>query len=258
MTEEDGGTSPARWRTRVQKDGEAYRLSGEKLYVTNAPVADLFLVVGSESPDAGALGLTALLVPRETAGLRVEPLEPTFGLHGSPMGRVSFDDCLLPPDALLGGSRAGLGVLQTCMRVERTCILAGFLGAAQRDLAACVARMRGRRGADGPLLGHQAVSHRLARMHCRLESARSVLYLGTDALDRGTAAAHDPAVVKLTLSETIVACALDAMQLLGGAAWVDPNGSGSALADAIGTLSASGTSDAQLNTIASALTRIYS
>jgi alkylation response protein AidB-like acyl-CoA dehydrogenase len=174
------------------------------------------------------------------------------------MGRVSFDDCLLPPDALLGGSRAGLGVLQTCMRVERTCILAGFLGAAQRDLAACVARMRGRRGADGPLLGHQAVSHRLARMHCRLESARSVLYQGTDALDRGTAAAHDPAVVKLTLSETIVACALDAMQLLGGAAWVDPNGSGSALADAIGTLSASGTSDAQLNTIASALTRIYS
>jgi L-prolyl-PCP dehydrogenase len=258
MTEDEGGTTAARWRTRVRREGADYLVSGAKAYVTNAPVADLFLVFASENPDAGALGLTALLVPRSCPGLRVEPHDSTVGLRGSPMGRVVFDDCRLPADAVLGAPRAGLGVMQSCMRFERTCILAGFVGAAARDLATCVARMKARQGADGPLLTHQAVSHRMARSHCRIEAARSVLYHGADALDRSTATAHDPSMVKVMLSEAVVACALDTMQLLAGAAWTDAMGTGSTLADTVGVLSASGTSEAQLNTIASALPGLYS
>jgi alkylation response protein AidB-like acyl-CoA dehydrogenase len=255
VTEAGGGTTAAQWTTRVERDETGYRLSGEKVYVTNAPVAGVFLVLAREGD--GPLGLTALLVPRDTPGLRVEPLEPTLGLRGAPMGRVLLADCRLPAGAVLGVSSAGLCVLQACLRYERTCILAGLLGAAARDLAACVARTTARHGADGPLLRYQAVGHRLARMHCRIEAARGVLYRGAEAIDRGVAAAHDPAVVKLTVSEALVACAVDVMQTFAGAGWIGTDDVGGGLADAIGSLSASGTSDAQLNTIAAALPRLY-
>ena len=137
------------------------------------------------------------------------------------------------------------------MRYERTCILAGFVGAAERDLAAGVALARERKDDQGPIFRHQAVSHRLARMQCRIESARWQIYRGAWAIDHGNDQILAPATVKLTVSETLVECAMDVLRTFAGAGWLDEQGVGTALRDVVGTLSASGTSDVQLNLIAS-------
>ena len=156
---------------------------------------------------------------------------------------------------MLGKPGAGLSALTIAMQYERTCILAGFLGAAERDLALCAQYLHRRKDAHGALSDHQAVAHRLARMKARLESARWLLYRGAWALDHAKEPLHTPAMVKLVLSETLMDCALDVLKLFGGAGWLDEQGVATALRDVAGILTASGTSDVQLNVIASCLPR---
>jgi L-prolyl-PCP dehydrogenase len=255
-TEPEGGSSASHKGTVAQAIEGQYVLRGTKTLVTNGPAAELFLVIASESPRRGALGLTAFLVPRETAGLRIEPLAGTLGMYGAPMARLVFDDCRVPKDAVLGRPSGGMAVFVTSMQYERTCILAGFLGAAERDLATCVSYTHRRRDEHGPLFGHQAVSHRLARMHCRIESARGLLYRGAWSIDHEKDQLGKPALVKLAVSEALVDCALDVLRTFAGAGWLDEGGMATALRDVVGTLSASGTSDVQLNLIASCLPKL--
>jgi alkylation response protein AidB-like acyl-CoA dehydrogenase len=252
-TEPSGGSSASRMTTIARRIDDGYIISGAKTLVTNGPVADLFLLIASESPNRGALGLTAFLVPRHTLGLQVEPLVGTLGMQGAPMAKIILNDCRLPKEAMLGGPCGGLPVFSCSMQCERSCILAGFLGAAERDLAACVAYTQQRRDGEGRLFDHQAVSHRLARMKCRIESARWLLYWGAWSIDHGKDPLLTPAMVKLSVSEALVECAMDVLRTFAGAAWLDEQGMATVLRDVVGTLSASGTSDVQLNLIASCL-----
>jgi alkylation response protein AidB-like acyl-CoA dehydrogenase len=253
VTEEISGSSLAGMATVARATETGYVISGSKMYVSNGPIADVFLLIAAENPKRGLLGLTAFLVPRDTPGLSVRPLATTLGLKGAPMARVSLDDCVLPQEAVLGKPGGGFAVMRFSMQWERTCILAGFLGAAERDLCAAVEFARGRRDQRGTLFEHQAVSHRLAGLRCRLESARWMLYRGAWAV------AHDkdphlwPAMVKLTVSETVVEIAIEIMRTFAGAGWLDEKGVATALRDVVGTLSASGTSDVLLNIIAECL-----
>lgn len=256
VTEESGGTSLAAIGTVAERVGGGYLLRGRKSYVTNGPVADVFLLIASENPRRGVMGLSALLVARDTPGLTVTPLEPTLGLPGAPLARLDLDGCALPPDAVLGRPGSGFAVLQLSLQWERTCILAGFLGAAERDLAAAVAFVAGRAAPHGTQLAQQAVAHRLARLRCTLEAARALLHRGAWAIDHGDDPRLWPAMVKWTLSETLVDAALETMRTHAAAGFLDGSGPATALRDVVGTLSASGTSDAQLDVVAASLERV--
>ncbi len=253
VTESSGGSSASIPGTVATAAGDRFVINGSKTLVTNAPIADVFLLIASSSPSRGALGLTAFLLARDTPGLTVEPIDSTLGLSGAPMGRVSLRDCEVGPEAVLGRRSGGFSCLQTSMELERTCILAGFLGAAERDLRSGVAHMRRRRDDHGSLFDHQAVSHRLARAKCRLESARWLLYRAAAATERQRTNLMWPAMTKLVVSEALAACALDVLQTFAGAGWLDESGVATALRDTLGTLSASGTSDVQLNVVAECL-----
>jgi alkylation response protein AidB-like acyl-CoA dehydrogenase len=252
-TEPSSGSSASVAGTIATTADEGFVINGTKTLVTNAPVADLFLLIASSAPARGALGLTAFLLPRDTPGLTVEPIDATLGLSGAPMGRVLLRGCEVGPEAVLGRRSGGFACLQTSMELERTCILAGFLGAAERDLRAGVVHLRRRRDDHGSLFEHQAVSHRLARVKCRLESARWLLYRAAAAAERPGNNLMWPAVTKLVVSEALAACALDVLQGFAGSGWLDESGVATALRDTLGTLSASGTSDVQLNVVAECL-----
>lgn len=254
VTEPACGSSISEMATKVKKTSGGYLLDGTKMFVTNGADASLFLVIASEVAERKAMGLTAFLVPADTKGLSTEPL-PSSGMPLAPMARVRFEGCHVPEELMLGRSCGGFGILLAAMQTERTAILAGFLGAAERDLSFCVERMKQRSDQQGPLYGHQAVAHRLARMATRIESARWMLYRGAWEVDNGGDATVWPAMTKYTVSETIVDCALEVLRTLAGAGWLDEFGCVSALRDVVGTLSASGTSETQLNTIASGLVK---
>lgn len=252
-TEPSGGSSASIAGTTAIATDEGFVINGAKTLVTNAPIADVFLLIASSAPSRGALGLTAFLLARDLPGLTVEPIDSTLGLTGAPMGRVLLRDCKVGPESVLGRRSGGFACLQRSMELERSCILAGFLGAAERDLQAGVAHARSRRDGHGSLFEHQAVSHRLARAKCRLEAARWLLYRAAAATEHPGANLMLPAVTKLVVSEAVTACGLDVLQSFAGAGWLDESGVATAVRDALGTLSASGTSDVQLNVVAECL-----
>lgn len=253
VTEPQGGSNPGKMQTTAVPEGGNYILSGLKTLITNAPVADLFLIVAATRPERGSFGWTAFLVDKGTPGLSVTQLN-TAGLPGAPMGEVRLEGCVVPAENVLGTPEGGLRVFTSAMLWERTGILAGFLGAAERDLASCVQYMGGRRDGDGPLTGHQAVAHRLASAKLRLERARLMLMRAAWAVDHKHKNAQQiVAMAKIDVSEAVVETAMDVMRLTAGAGWQDKFGAATALRDTLGTFFASGTSDVQLNIIAASM-----
>jgi alkylation response protein AidB-like acyl-CoA dehydrogenase len=239
--------------TRAEATADGFRLDGIKTLVTNAPDADLFLTVAATRPQRGSFGWSAFLVPRDTPGLSVQRLT-TAGLAGAPMGQVIFDGCAVPSHALLGAEGAGLRVFTTAMLWERTGILAGFLGAAERDLAACIEYVNAGRGAEGPLAAHQAVAHRIARARLRLDRARLLVLRAAWAVEsRHKNGQQAVAMAKHDAAETVVETAMDVLRITAGAGWQNRLGASTALCDTLGTLFASGTSEIQLNIIAASM-----
>ncbi len=111
-SEPDAGSDIFSMRTRAVRDGDAYVLNGTKMFVTNAPVADLFVAYATVDPALGATGITALIIERDTPGLTVSRRLHKMGLRTSPMAEVIFEDCRVPVDQRLGREGRGVGVFE--------------------------------------------------------------------------------------------------------------------------------------------------
>jgi alkylation response protein AidB-like acyl-CoA dehydrogenase len=213
--------------------------------VTAAGDAGLYFAIGRA--DAG---VTALLVPRATPGVRVGPPLTTAGLSGARLAPVEFDACELGPEALLGRVGAGLAVFQIAMAFERALILAFRLGAMQAALDAAVRFARTREVGGASIGRHQAVAHRIARMKMRLESSRMLVYRAAWVLDRGERGQAEAALAKWHLAEAAVASSLDDVTLRGGAGFLAEAGFVATLGDALGGSIHSGTDDVLASIVA--------
>ncbi|MGI5271967.1 acyl-CoA dehydrogenase family protein [Nonomuraea sp. CA-218870] len=250
MTEEGAGSDIAAIAARATRDGDAYVLEGRKSFVSNGPIADVFVTYAVTDPRAGFLGLSAFAVPRGLPGVRVgEPYEK-LGLDGCQASWVEFDGCRVPADHRLGGEGQGGLVFQRSMAWERGCLFGVYLGLMERQLREAGRRAAGRRQFGRRLADFQAVSHRLAVMRQRLESARLLLYRACWLIDRGRAESTAAvALSKVAVSEAVVANSLDAVHLSGAAGYL----SGEAerhLRDAVPSTIFSGTTEIQREIIA--------
>lgn len=253
MTESGAGSDAFALATTAKKDGDAYVLSGTKSYVTNGTAADLFLVYARTREGAGALGLTAVLVPRSTPGVRVGSTFEKMGLARSPICSVYFEDCRVPASAILGREDRGASVFNHSMTWERACLFAAYVGRMQRLVEATIAHVRARRQFGASLAKNQAVSHRIVDMKLRLESARLLLHRACWKLANGDASIADIAMSKLAVSEAAVQTSLDAIQLFGGAGYMEETGIAVHLRDAIPSTIFSGTSEIQREIVAAAI-----
>lgn len=250
MTEDQAGSDVSRLDVTADRAGPDFILNGEKSFVTNAPQADVFVTYAVTDPKAGFLGLSAFAVPRGLAGVSVgEPLEK-MGLNGCQAARVRFDRCRVPESHLLGTEGLGHAVFQHSMAWERACLFGAYIGLMDRQLEQCVAHAAHRRQ-FGRLIGEfQAVSHRIATMKQRLESARLLLYRGCWLLDRGHDHVSAIALSKVATSEAAVANALDAMQIFAGAGYLSATGIERQLKDSLPSTIFSGTTEIQRELIA--------
>jgi alkylation response protein AidB-like acyl-CoA dehydrogenase len=253
MTEPEGGSSLAKMHTVLEKDGDDYILNGEKVFITNGPDADVLLVIATETQPASAFSLTAFLIPADLDGITIERLEPTHGLATAPMGRVRLDNCRVSKDSVVGRPKLGLKVFNSAMQWERPCILAGAIGASERDIDNAVKYLKQREDSNGTILQHQSLAHRLAHSQVRVESSRWLLYRAAWSIDKGENATFFPSLTKYAASEALVENGLDMMRIYGGAGWLDKEGVATGFADMIGGLSASGSSDIQLNMVFSSM-----
>lgn len=251
MTEIDSGSDIGQLGTTAVRDGNDYVLNGVKSFVSNAPAADVMVVYATSDPDAGFLGQTALVVPRHLPGVVVSEPFAKMGLHACPAGRVEFTDCRVPAGYRLGAEGQGGAIFQHSMAWERSCLFAIYLGQMRRQLDTCVTHAKRRRQFGRPIGAFPAVSHRIATMTQRLESARLLLYRACWLLDQGRADPAATAMAKLAVSEATVANSLDAIGVLGGAGYLAENGVEAQLRDSVPSGIFSGTSDIQRQIIAS-------
>jgi len=165
MTEPESGSDALHMRTRAQRRGDHYVLTGSKQYITNAPVADLLLVYASVTDRPGLTGLSAFLVDPGTPGLEVSCGFEKMGLRTSPMGELSLSDCVVPAEHRLGPEGAGLAIFNSSMEWERSCLFASAVGTMRRQLESCVAYARSRVQFGQPIGKFQGVADKLADMY---------------------------------------------------------------------------------------------
>lgn len=250
ITEAEAGSDAFALKTRAVRDGDTYRLSGTKSFVTNGPVADVIVVYASTAPQHGYLGLSAFAVPTASPGLRSGEVFHKAGLAGSPMSSVYLDECVVPARYRLGREGDGARIFHASMRWERACLFAIYLGAMDRQLDQVVARARTRRQYRKPIGKLQAVAHRIADMKLRLEAARLLLYRACWALEAGGDPTLAISLAKLAVSEAAIRSSLDAIQLHGGAGYITEMGIERGLRDALPATIFSGTSEVQRDLIA--------
>lgn len=245
MTEPESGSDAFSMRTRAERVGDHYRLSGTKLYITNAPVADVVLVFASHPGRPRMAGISAFLVDKGTPGFTVSRSLEKMGLRTSPMGEVVLDDCVVPAESRLGPEGAGMAIFNSSMAYERSCILASALGAMQRQLETCVGHARERKQFGQAIGKFQGVSDKVADMYLRLEAARLLVYRAAWLTGQGKPALIEAAAAKLFTSEAWVASSLDAIQIHGAYGYMKEAGIERDLRDAVAGTIYSGTSEIQ-------------
>jgi alkylation response protein AidB-like acyl-CoA dehydrogenase len=252
-SEPDAGSDVFAMRTRAVRDGDAYVLTGTKMFVTNAPIADLIVAYATIDPDLGAMGVTAFIVETSAPGIAVSPSLHKMGLQSSPMAEVVFDGCRVPVSQRLGREGRGVDVFECSMEWERGCILASALGAMRRQLEDCVRHARDRKQFGRPIGKNQSVANRLVDMKVRLETSRALVYRLGELKERGEDAMLDAAMAKLHVSQCYVQSSLDAIQVFGGYGYMTEQRIERDLRDAVGSTLYSGTTEIQRNIIAKAM-----
>jgi len=250
MSEPNSGSDAFALTTTAERVGDDYILNGSKIFVTNAPVADLFVVFGTTDRSLGFAGLCAFLIERDTPGLTVgSPIEK-MGLRTSPMAELFLDGCRVPATHVLGKPGAGMAMFNSAMEWERSCILATTVGTMQRQLERTVEYARERKQFGQPIGKFQSVANRIVDMKVRLETAQLLLYKVAWLKKMGKSAVMEAALAKLYLSECFVQSGLDAIRTMGGYGYTTEYEVERDFRDSVGGTLYSGTSDIQRNIIA--------
>jgi alkylation response protein AidB-like acyl-CoA dehydrogenase len=251
MTETETGSDAMALSTTATRDDDGYVLRGSKIFITNAPVADMFVAFATIDRSKGWAGVSAFVVDRRLPGIELGVPQDKMGLRTSPMSEVHFVDCRVPHDAVLGKPGGGLAIFNHSMDWERSLILATAVGSMQRQLDQCVAYARERRQFGKPIGKFQAVSHRIVNMKLRLKGARLALYHLAWLKSQGKATPSESAEVKLAISEAYVESSLDAISVHGGYGYMTELELERELRDAVASRIYSGTSDVLRNVVAS-------
>ena len=253
MSEPESGSDAFGLRTEAVRKGDHYVLNGTKMFVTNAPEADLFVAFATVNRRRGMWGVTGFLIERGTKGLSVSKKIGKMGLTTSPMGEVIFEDCEVAVENVLGSEGQGAAVFNHSMGWERSCILASTVGAMERQLASCLSYVKTRQQFGKPIGNFQLVASKLADMKVRLETSRLLLYRAAWTQAHGGMNAVDAAMAKLYVSESAVQSALEAIQIHGGYGYMTEFEVERDLRDMLGARLYSGTSEIQRLVIARGL-----
>ncbi len=216
LTEPDAGSDVAALALAAEPDGGGFRLTGEKVFISNAPDADIYTVFARTTTGAGARGITAFAVPRESAGLSGEPI-PFVADH--PIGRLQFDGVAVPAENVLGEIDHGFGVAMRTLDLFRPSVGACAVGMAQAALDAAVAHAAERQAFGHPLSALQGVSHQLADVATRVQASRLLVHSAAAAHDAGiTPNTEAAAMAKLFATETAMMAIDVAIQVHGARA----------------------------------------
>jgi acyl-CoA dehydrogenase len=214
MTEPEAGSDAAAMQTTAAREGDGWRISGEKHLISNAGIADVYILFAVTTPDQGSRGITAFLLPADTPGLSTEP-QVLAAPH--PLGRLRLDGCRLPADAVLGEINRGFRLAMMTLDRVRPSVGAAACGIAARALDEALRHTTSRRQFGQRLADFQLVREKLGRMATELDAARLLVYRAAWLKDRGADRITVPAAMaKSFATEAAQRIVDDAVQLVGG------------------------------------------
>ncbi|GII24484.1 acyl-CoA dehydrogenase family protein [Planosporangium mesophilum] len=255
LTEPDTGSDAASLRTRAERDGDDWVISGTKMFITNGTWADVvlaFVRTGGE----GHRGISAFLVPTDTPGLTRREIHGKLGLRGQATAELVFDQVRVPDSARLGAAGKGFSIAMSALAKGRTSVAAGCVGIAQGCLNAAVSYARERQQFGKPIASYQLVQQLIANIAVDTDAARLLVWRVADLIDRGEPFANESNMAKLFASEAAVRAANNALQVFGGYGYIDEYPVGKYLRDARVTTLYEGTSQIQQLLIGRALTGV--
>lgn len=253
VTEPEGGSDALTMHTKAVRHGDVFVLNGSKTFVSNGPVADLFVIYAKTHPDGGPLGVTAFLVERSTVGFDVGQPISKMGLKTSPLSELFFDDCVIPAENVVGQVGGGFLLLDYVMKWEILCSFIVNVGEMAHRLHQCIEYAKMRVAFGKPIAQFQQIANKIVDMKIRLETSRKWLYDTATKLTNGENVTVDLAISKLLTSESNVASALAAVQIFGGNGYMAEYGLEKDLRNAVAGTIYSGTNEIQYNRIASML-----
>ena len=250
LTEAQAGSDPSAMRTSAVKKGDRYILNGEKIFITNAPVASVFTVMAVTDKTKGIKGISVFIVERGFKGLTVGKNELKMGMHGCTTAPVAFNDCEVPAGNLLGAE--GMGYVQALKTLTqgRVTVAARSCGMMDKLIARSAEYMKVRSQGGRKLAEYQGLQWMLADMAVMRDAARLLTYRAIDTLLSGERGTLEAAVAKLHATESLGKVADCAVQIHGGMGYMREAGIETVYRDARITRIYEGTSEIQRNIIA--------
>jgi isovaleryl-CoA dehydrogenase len=232
MSEPNSGSDVVSMRTRADRRGDHYVLNGTKMWITNGPVAETFVIYAKTDATAGARGMTAFIVEKGFKGFSQAQKLDKLGMRGSDTGELVFQDCEVPAENVLGAVGNGVNVLMSGLDYERVVLAAGPLGIMQACMDVVVPYVHDRKQFGRPIGQFQIMQAKLADMYVTMNAAKSYVYAVARACDDGRTTREDAAGAILYAAERATWMALEAIQCLGGNGYINEFPTGRLLRDA--------------------------
>lgn len=223
LTEPESGSDASALRTTATRADGHYLLNGSKMFITNAPEADTFVIMASHDRSLRARGIDTFIVEGDTPGLTVTRLQGQMGMRASSTGEVAFQDCPVPEENRLGREGDGFRAAMQVLDAGRIGIAAQCVGIAQAAYEASVTHATRRRAFGQELAGFQAIQWMIADMDVSIDAARLLVVRAATLRDQGLPFAVEASMAKLYASKTAVDCADRAVQIHGGAGYFAPH-----------------------------------
>ena len=223
ITESGAGSDVASIRTTATHVPGGYRLNGSKIFISNAPVAEIYVVFATVDPKKGAEGISMFLLRKGEEGFSFGKLEKKMGILGSVTSELIFEDCFVPQERLLGAEGTGFKTLMKTFNFTRPAVAAEGVGVAQGALDVAMAYVKERKQFGRVIASFQGVQWMLAEMAMKIEASRALLHKTARLIDEDPGNAEIPklsAMAKWMCTDTGMQVTTDAVQLLGGYGYV--------------------------------------
>lgn len=232
MSEPNAGSDVVSMKLRADKKGDRYILNGNKMWITNGPDANTYVIYAKTDINAGSKGMTAFIVERGFKGFSQAQKLDKLGMRGSNTCELVFEDCEVPEENVLGSIGTGARVLMSGLDYERVVLSGGPLGIMQACMDVVVPYIHDRKQFGQSIGEFQLVQGKVADMYTKMNAARAYVYTVAKACDRGETTRKDAAGAILYSAELATQMALDAIQLLGGNGYINEYPTGRLLRDA--------------------------
>ncbi|MBO6520994.1 MAG: isovaleryl-CoA dehydrogenase [Rhodospirillales bacterium] len=232
MSEPAAGSDVVGMQLRAEKKGDRYVLNGNKMWITNGPDADTYVIYAKTDMNAGPRGITAFLVERAFKGFSQAQKLDKLGMRGSNTCELVFEDVEVPAENVLGGEGKGVNVLMSGLDYERAVLAAGPIGIMQACMDIVVPYLHDRKQFGKSIGEFQLMQGKLADMYTTMNAAKAYVYAVAKACDRGRTTRKDAAGAILYAAEKATWMALEAIQCLGGMGYINETPTGRLLRDA--------------------------